>query len=169
MWQWSSSSSVLLSSELCLRRQGRIPEIVSKKLNKLFDAHSPGRHSYWKYINREQFFPKGTGNLKSYATLISGSGFYFKELSFLLLKYVLLALALFLRFPKSLRGQGWWVGMHACISAPVAARSWGSVLRKLQALYLLTESYVCSLCLVVRVQNGGPLCGIVSYLHLRSV
>lgn len=57
-------------------------------------------------MNKEQFFPKGTGNMKSYATLMSGSGFYFKELSFLLLKYVLLALALILRFPKSLRGQG---------------------------------------------------------------
>lgn len=57
-------------------------------------------------MNKEQFFPKGTGNMKSYATLMSGSGFYFKELSFLLLKYVLLALALILRFPKSLRRQG---------------------------------------------------------------
>lgn len=33
-------------------------------------------------ILMKKFFPKDSGNMESYATLIGGSRFYFKELSF---------------------------------------------------------------------------------------
>lgn len=62
------------------------------------------QYSYWRCISEEQFF-SDTGDLKSYATLTGSSGVYFKQLCFLLLKRVPLALALLSQFPKSLIRQ----------------------------------------------------------------
>lgn len=70
------------------------------------------QYSYWRCISEEQFSPKDTGDLKSYATLIGSSGVYFKQLCFLLLKRVPLALALLSQFPKSLMTRTITGDMH---------------------------------------------------------